>query len=87
MKRLLSTTYFTACFTLLLLRSANAYLDPSVMTYGIQAIAGIGIAVGAAVGILWRRARRKVQDKLGIDENAKKEVEADVEVFDQDDEH
>ena len=86
MKKLLPVTYFSACLMLLLLRSANAYLDPSVMTYAIQAIAGVAIAVGAVVGIYWRRAKRKVQDKLGIDENAKKEVEGDIEIFDQDDE-
>ena len=27
-----------------------AYIDPSVMTYTIQAVAGIAIAIGAAVG-------------------------------------
>ncbi len=57
---------------------AHAYLDPSVMTYTIQVVAGIVVAVGAVVGIYWRKAKKKVQDKLGIDENAKKEVEADV---------
>lgn len=56
----------------------NAYLDPSVTTYAIQAIAGIVVAVGAAAGIYWRKARKKINDKLGIDENAKKEVEDDV---------
>lgn len=86
MKKLLPVTYFSACFTMMLLRNASAYLDPSVMTYGIQAVAGVAIAVGAAVGIFWRRAKRKVQDKLGIDENAKKEVEGAIEVFDQDNE-
>lgn len=29
-------------------------------------------------GVYWRKAKKKVQDKLGIDENAKKEVEEDV---------
>ena len=29
--------------------SAKGYIDPSVMTYTIQAIAGVAIAVGAAV--------------------------------------
>ena len=48
------------------------------MTYAIQVVAGVIVAVGAVVGIYWRRAKRKVQDKLGIDENAKKEVESDV---------
>ena len=58
--------------------SAGAYIDPSVMTYTIQVVAGVVVAVGAAVGIYWRKAKKKVQDKLGIDENAKKEVEDDV---------
>lgn len=56
----------------------GCYLDPSVMTYAIQVVAGVIVAVGAVVGIYWRKARKKVQDKLGIDENAKKEVEDDV---------
>lgn len=64
--------------SLMLMTSAGAYLDPSVMTYAIQIAAGVVVAAGAVVGILWRRAKRKVQAKLGIDENAKKEVEADV---------
>lgn len=82
MKKSLIMTYFTTCFMLLLMRNARAYIDPSVMTYAIQAIAGVAIAVGAVVGIYWRKAKKKVQDKLGIDENAKKEVEEDVVVFD-----
>lgn len=47
------------------------------MTYAIQAIAGVVIAVGAAVGIYWRKAKKKVNEKLGIDENRNKEVESD----------
>lgn len=55
----------------------GGYIDPSVMTYAIQAIAGVVIAVGAAVGIYWRKAKKKVNEKLGIDENRNKEVESD----------
>mgnify|MGYP000446209954 FL=1 len=69
----------------LLVVPAYAYLDPSVMTYAIQIIAGIVVAVGAVVGILWRKAKKKVSDKLGIDENAKKEIEDDIVVTDTDD--
>ena len=47
----------------------SGYLDPSVMTYAIQAIAGVVIAIGAVAGIYWRKAKKKVSDKLGIDEN------------------
>lgn len=69
----------------LLVVPAYAYLNPSVMTYAIQIIAGIVVAVGAVVGILWRKAKKKVSDKLGIDENAKKEIEDDIVVTDTDD--
>lgn len=78
MKKLLGSLYFVICFVLILSLSASAYLDPSVMTYAIQIIAGIAVAVGAVVGIYWRKAKKKVQDKLGIDENSKKEQEEDV---------
>lgn len=62
---------------LVMAAAVKMYIDPSVMTYAIQAIAGIVIAVGAVAGIYWRKAKKKLNDKLGIDENAKKEVEDD----------
>lgn len=53
------------------------YIDPSVTTYLIQAVTGIVVAVGAVVGVYWRKTRKKINDKLGIDENKNKEVESD----------
>lgn len=53
------------------------YIDPSVVTYAIQAGAGIVIAVGAFVGLYLKKAKKKVGKKLGIDENRNKEVESD----------
>lgn len=53
------------------------YIDPSVTTYLIQAIAGIVIAVGAGLAIYFRKAKKKMNEKLGIDENKNKEVESD----------
>lgn len=69
---------FSLCMMIVMAASANAYVDPSVLTYVIQAVAGIVIAVGAAVGIYWRKAKKKINNKLGVDENAKKEVEEDI---------
>lgn len=69
--------YFGFACMLLLGGNAQAYIDPSVVTYLIQAVAGIVIAVGAAIGIYWRKAKKKLNDKLGIDENRNKEVESD----------
>jgi len=53
------------------------YIDPSVTTYLIQAIAGLVIAVGAVIAICFHRIKKKMNDKLGIDENRNKEVESD----------
>lgn len=53
------------------------YIDPSVVTYAIQAGAGVVIAVGAFVGLYFRKAKKKVGKKLGVDENKNKEVESD----------
>ena len=68
-----------------LMAPASAYIDPSVTTYAIQAIAGVAVAVGAVFAIWWRKAKKKVSDKLGIDENANKTQEADVVEDDDDD--
>jgi hypothetical protein len=62
--------------------NAAAYLDPSIMTFALQVIAGVAVAVGTVFAVVWRKAKKKVQDKLGIDENAKKEVEEDIVEFD-----
>ena len=76
--KILKYLYFGACFMLVLQLPAHAYIDPSVATYVVQVVAGIAVAVGAVAGIAWRRAKKKVQEKLGIDENAGKEVEDDI---------
>ena len=81
MKRILKSAVLMCCamFTRMCLFGLNvrAYIDPSVTTYLIQAIAGAVIAVGAVVGIYYRRAKKKMSEKLGIDENRNKEVESD----------
>lgn len=66
--------------------TGNAYIDPSVVTYLIQAIAGVVIAIGAVVGLYWRKAKKKAQEKLGMSEA--KEMESDeisvnAEIFDE----
>lgn len=54
----------------------KAYIDPSVMSYTIQIVAGAVITVGAVVGIVFRRAKNKVKKTLNIEE--KKEIEDDI---------
>lgn len=55
-----------------------AYVDPSVMSYTVQAIAGVAIALGVVFGVVWRRIKRGANKALGRDENAGKEFEDEV---------
>lgn len=78
MKKALHILFLTLCTVVMLSSYAFAYVDPAVMTMTAQTIAGAVIAVGAVVGMCWRRAKKKVSKKLGIDENRNKEVESDI---------
>lgn len=55
MKKILSQamkfTYFFGCFWYLFTIPSQAYIDPSAVTYIIQAVAGVLIALGAAFTI------------------------------------
>ena len=79
LSKIAQVTFFAAAFAVLFSGTADAYIDPSVMNYAIQAVAGVVIAVGAAAGIYWRKAKKKIDKSLGIDENRNKEVESDKE--------
>lgn len=75
--------YFVCCFLLMFSGTACAYIDPSTTTFIIQAVAGIAVAVGAFVMVYWRKAKKKVAEKLHIDENKNKEVEEDIVIKDE----
>ncbi len=63
-------------WSLALPKPAYAYVDPSVMTYTIQALAGVAVALSAVLGVAWRRLRKRLVRILKIDE--KRVVEGDV---------
>ena len=58
------------------------YIDASAVSIIIPAIAGVAVGVGSWLFLRFRRAKSKVSKKLGIDENAGKEVEGDVVIID-----
>ncbi len=80
MKNQIRTTlqYLYISFFLFLICTVpvSAYIDPSVMTYTIQAIAGVAIAIGAFISIYWRKLSRYLQNKYHIS-LSKKEIEPD----------
>ena len=74
MGALVCATLFSCAFA----RPAYAYIDPSVMTYTIQAVAGVAVALGALFGVVFRRSRRVLMRVFHIDENAHKEIDPPV---------
>ena len=65
------TYFFSACFVMLSIH-AHAYIDPSAVTYIIQAVAGAVIAIGALVTVF----RHKIVAffKKGKKETEKREI-------------
>ena len=59
-------------------RPAYAYVDPSVVTYTIQALAAVAVALSAVAGVAFRRTRKVFFKLLGIDEDAGKVIEPAV---------
>ena len=75
--------YFSALFAVLP-SMASAYIDPSITSYAIQAIAGIVIASGAFFAAYGRRAKKGWLRALGMEENEIRKREAEAEVYDED---
>ena len=75
---ILFTLALTFVWWALLPATAQAYVDPSVMTYTIQALAAVVVALSAVLGVAFRRSRKVLFRLLKIDENANKIVEGKV---------
>lgn len=54
----------------------NLYIDPSVMSYALQFVVAGVVTVGAIVGIVVRKTKKKIKKTLNIEE--KKEIEDDI---------
>jgi len=53
--RILWTSYFFLCMTMMLSLSASAYIDPATTSYVLQVVAGVFIACGATLAIFWKK--------------------------------
>lgn len=52
------------------------YIDPSVMSYGLQIAVGVAVTLGAIGGVVFRKMKKGVKKTLNIEE--KKEIEDDI---------
>lgn len=59
------------------------YVDPSVLTYAITAIASVVVSIGAVVVIMGRKAKKKVAEKLNLEDRSIKETEGAVELIEE----
>lgn len=83
--RLLKYGYITLCLLFMLAMPVSAYVDPSVVTTAVQVIAGVAVVVGTLAGVLWRRVKKVLLNRIGQDGNGKKEREPNVEFYDDED--
>ncbi|MBR1739856.1 MAG: hypothetical protein IJ737_06150 [Ruminococcus sp.] len=58
MKKLFRFAFYFVCISSMLTQTAYAYLDPATTTYIWQAVCGIVIAIGTAVGIYWHKIKK-----------------------------
>lgn len=56
----------------------SAYIDAASISMVAAAAAGALVTIGTFVAVYLRRAKKAINNKLGIDENQKKEQEAEV---------
>lgn len=59
-----------------------AYVDPSVMSYTVQAVAGVAVALGVVFSVVWRRIKRGARRALGRSDAEKKIKEEAVRIID-----
>lgn len=74
----LKFAFFFTGFFVILTKNAFAYIDPSAVTYGVQAIAAVVVALGAVLAIF----RHKI---AAFFKKGKKEEKAEIK-FEDDDE-
>lgn len=82
-KRFLMVAHLAFWLCVFFTLGASAYLDPSVVTGLATAVAGVVVACSAAFFVIWRKVKHGVSKTLGIDENANKEVEEDLQINDE----
>ena len=79
--KIIFTIVAMVMFAQMMAINAYAYIDVSATSYIIQIVAGIVVAVGAVIGVVNSRVKKKAKDKFGIDLDHK-EHEDDVVVYD-----
>ena len=62
------SAFYFAGASVLLTQPVSAYIDPATTSYVVQIVAGIVIACGTVIGIVWNKMRRKLRKKNNTEE-------------------
>lgn len=81
MRRFFKYAYFSVAFFFLFMIPVHAYIDPSVMSYAIQAIAGVAIALGTVFSLYWRKLLKVFRTLFRVKSNHHSENESDEIIF------
>lgn len=84
-KTALTFSVFFALGMIFFSSTANAYIDPSAMTYIVQVVAGIVIAGGAAFAFYFKKIKRKIRKSVNSAKEEDYDTREDV-TYDDDDE-
>lgn len=77
--KMMSLVYFSSCFFVLFSMNAHAYIDPSAVTYIVQAVAGVLIALGAVFTVFRHKIFKFFKGKKKEEEQEEKIELKDVE--------
>ena len=77
--KMMSLVYFSGCFFALFTMNVHAYIDPSAVTYIIQAVAGVLIALGAVFTIFRHKIFKFFKGKKKEEEQEEKIELKDIE--------
>ena len=83
--KLMNFTYFFACWWVFFSIDAHAYIDPSAVTYIIQAVAAVFIALGAVVTVFRHKiyalfkgnSKKSKKREIHLKENSPEEISSD----------
>lgn len=73
--KVLGFLYFFSCFEALFTMPVHAYIDPSAVTYIIQGVAGVLIALGAAFTIFRHKIAKLFKGKKKQEEAEETKIE------------
>lgn len=62
-KEIIKIIYVFFCIIIIFTKECYAYLDPSAMTYVIQIVSGIAIALATSIGIFFYKLKRFFKNK------------------------